>query len=146
MTDVPWPYNLPIWQRSLFLDSPDGKQWASIENAVEVSMGNPTVGRLKCSNELQIENCNPSFIWSDDSKYIAVPQYVYSRFWGFGKQRLLVIDMENIEIWQSPKLAYYIQPASFEGGEIATILNPFKKPEQRKYNIEVVKTRFQKMR
>ena len=34
MTELEWPYNLPIWPKSLHLESPDRKMWAKIENAV----------------------------------------------------------------------------------------------------------------
>lgn len=143
MKDLDWPYNLPIWQRSLDLTSPDGKIWAKIENAVEVSMGNPTVGTLVTSNGLQVGYCNPSFIWSDDSVYLAVPQYSYSRFWGVGKQRLLVIEIGTNMKWQSPKLAHYIQPESFERGEISIVMNPFKKPTMTKYDINTIRRTFE---
>ena len=142
MTDVEWPYSLPIWQKTLDLTSPDGKMWAKIENAVEVSMGNPTVGTLVTSNGLQVEYCNPSFIWSDDSAYLAVSQYSYSRFRGFGKQRLLVIGIGTNMKWQSPKLAHYIQPESFERGEISIVMNPFKKPTTTKYDINTIRRTF----
>ena len=143
MTEFDWPYNLPIWQASLHLDAPNGEAWAKIENAVEISMGNPTVGTLKTSSGLLIEHCNPGFIWSDDSIYIAVPQYSFSRIWGYGKQRLLVIDVKENTKWQSPKLAYYIQPESFEHGEISIVMNPVKKPITRNYNINTIKKTFE---
>jgi hypothetical protein len=145
VTDLEWPYNLPIWQRSLHLGSPDGKMWAKIENAVEVSMGNPTIGTMTTSTGLQVEHCNPSFVWSDDSIYIAVSQYSYSRFWGFGKQRLLIIDVNKNRKWQSPKLAHYIQPESFEREEISFVMNPFKKPMMSNYNISTIKETFKEM-
>lgn len=116
--------------------------WASIEDTVEVSMGNPTIGTLTTSTGLQVEHCNPSFIWSDDSFYIAVPQYTYSRIWGFGKQRLLIIDVNNNMKWESPKIAHYIQPESFELGEISIVVNPFKKPMTSTYNISTIKETF----
>ena len=143
MTGMKWPYNLPVWQRSLHLDSPDGKMWAKIENACEVSMGNPTIGTLQISTGLQIEHCNPSFIWSDDSVCLAVPQYSYPRFWGFGKQRLLIIDVIHNTKWQSPKLAYYVQPQSFEHGEISIVLNPFKNPVTKNYSLSTIKGTFE---
>jgi len=116
--------------------------WAKIENAVEVSMGNPTTGTMTTSTGLQFDHCNPSFIWSDDSIYIAVPQYSYSRFWGFGKQRLLIINVNNNTTWQSPKLAHYIQPKSFECDEISIVMNPFKRPLTSYYNISTVMETF----
>ena len=106
-------------------------------------MGNPTVGTLVTSNGLQVEYCNPSFIWSDDSVYLAVSQYSYSRFWGFGKQRLLVIEIGTNMKWQSPKLAHYIQLESFERGEISIVMNPFKKPNTTKYDINTIRRTFE---
>ena len=116
--------------------------WAKIENAVEVSMGNPTTGTMTTSTGLQVEHCNPSFIWSDDSIYIAVPQYSYGRFLGLGKQRLLIIDVNKNMIWQSSKLAHYIQPKSFECDEISIVMNPFKRPLTSNYNISTVMETF----
>ena len=139
MTYSQWPYNLPIWRNSLQLDSPDGRMWAKITDAVEVSMGNPTTGTLETSSGLQFEHCNPSFIWSEDSRYLAVPQYSYSRFWGFGKQRLLIIDVTKNMKWQSRKIAHYIQPVSFEHDEITIEVNPFKNPTTMKYKIAEIK-------
>lgn len=64
----PWPYNLPIWRRSHRAVSPDGRIVAEIAQADEVSMGNPTMGRLLLSTGLEVPRCRPSFIWSVDSR------------------------------------------------------------------------------
>ena len=106
-------------------------------------MGNPTVGILETSTGLLIEHCNPSFIWSDDSTYILVPQYSFSRIWGYGKQRLLVIDVKQNTKWQSPRLAHYIQPESFEHGDISFVMNPFNNPITRNYSIDTIKQTFE---
>ena len=106
-------------------------------------MGNPTTGTLEISTGLHFEHCNPSFIWSEDSQYLAVPQYSYSRIWGFGKQRLLVIDVTNNLKWQSKKIANYIQPISFKRDEIAIEVNPFKNPTTMKYKINEIKETFE---
>ncbi|MFN3988399.1 MAG: hypothetical protein ACK4KV_23220 [Rhodocyclaceae bacterium] len=58
----PWPYNQPIFRRSHRARSPDGHFTAVIDDAVEVSMSNPTSGLLVLSTGLQIARCNPSFI------------------------------------------------------------------------------------
>src|SRR5439155_18064411 len=87
-----WPYNLPIWRRSYRASSPDGRYVAEINPAWEVSMGNPTYGTLCLSAGLRLERCNPSFLWSTDSCYLAVPQF-FRRFGLFRLQRLLVIDV-----------------------------------------------------
>jgi hypothetical protein len=67
--DEPWPYNLPIFSRGHRAVSPDGTVVAEIAQAFEVSMSNPTVGTLRLSSGLQLDRCNPAFLWSDDSRY-----------------------------------------------------------------------------
>jgi hypothetical protein len=74
MLDEPFPYNLPIWRRSHVAVSPDGLLTATLYGR-EVSMGNPTIGTLNLSNGIGIANCNPSFVWSEDSRYLAVPPF-----------------------------------------------------------------------
>jgi hypothetical protein len=142
MTDLEWPYNLPIWQHSLRLESPNGLMWAEIKNAVEVSMGNPTIGTLTLSSGAMVEKCNPSFIWSDDSMFIAVPQYTSNWLWGIGKQRLLIINVNENRAWQSPKLAYYIQPDTFRNGKVSVTLNPVRKPTTKAYSISEIRDSF----
>lgn len=117
-------YDLPIWNSSLKLESPDGKYSAEIREAHEISMGNPTSGTLELSTGLVIERCNPSFIWSDDSRYLAVPEYSFNRFWGVGRQKLTVIDVRDNIVWRTRKLAHYIQPKKFSDGLLTVLLNP----------------------
>jgi len=130
-----FPYNLPIWRRAYSAESPDKKFIAEINPAYEVSMGNPTYGNLILSNGLNINNCNPSFIWSDNSKFLAVAQYTTNWLGGFGKQRLLIIDIDKQQAWQSPKLAYYIQPEIFKKEKLTITLNPFKTSKTITYKI-----------
>lgn len=100
---------------------------AEIEQAFEVSMSNPTIGLLVISTGLAVERCNPSFIWSDDSRFLAVPQFSRNWFFGVGRQKLLVIDPVAQTGWLSQKLAYYIQPETFCEGEITITLSPTRK-------------------
>ena len=143
MTELDWPYTLPIWQRSLHLKSPDSTMWAEIKDAIEVSMGNPTLGTLVLSNGLKVEKCNPSFVWSDDSKFLAVAQYTSNWFGGSGKQKLLIINVLNNSAWRSPKLAYYIQPESFKNGVVSVTISPFHKPQSRQFSLESIEQNFE---
>lgn len=118
-----WPYNLPIWRRFHSAVSPDEKLVAKIDPAYEVSMGNPTSGMLCVSNGLHIERCNPSFLWSDDSRYLAVPKYFGS--W-FRRQRLLVIDFAERIVYASKFSDFYYQPESFTAGRLVVTVNPFR--------------------
>ena len=133
-----YPYNLPIWRRKHREESPDKKNIVEINPAYEVSMGNPTYGNLIFSNGLNINLCNPSFIWSDNSKYLAVAQYSTNWLGGIGKQKLLIIDINKQQVWQLPKLAYYIQPETFKNEELTITLNPF---ENNDNQLENSKTR-----
>jgi|ERR1035438_1216854 hypothetical protein len=119
-----WPYNLPIWRRYHQATSPDGKLVARINPAVEISMGNPTFGTLCMSHGLHIPNCNPSFIWSDDSQFLAVPQFFMSVI-HFNRQRLLVVDFRQQRVYASKMTAWYFQPETFVGGTLGVTINPF---------------------
>ena len=121
--DPGFPYNLPIWRRSFQLKSPDGMMEARISQATEASMGNPTVGTLELSNGFVLNRCNPSFIWSDDSRYLAVPRY-FTRFALFRRQHLLLIDVVDGCVFTSSKSACYFQPESFRDGKLVVIEEP----------------------
>lgn len=121
MNEQPWPYNLPIWRRYYQSTSPDGRLVARIDPAYEVSMGNPTSGMLCISNGLHISRCNPSFVWSDNSRFLAVPQY---SGW-FRRQHLLVIDFNSQRIHTSKMTTWYFQPETFIGGVLDVFINPF---------------------
>ena len=133
--ELEFPYNLPIWRSSYRAASPNKKHIAEIDPAYEVSMGNPTYGTLKLSSGLRLPKCNPSFIWSEDSKYLAVPQFSSNWLRAFGKQRLLIIDVNLNRGWQSSKIAYYIQPETFIADELTVTLNPSRKAKTMTYNI-----------
>lgn len=130
----PWPYNQPIFRRSHRATSPDGQFTAIIDDAVEVSMSNPTSGLLVLSTGLQITRCNPSFIWSDDSAYLAVPKYVL-RFGIFRRQRLLIVDGVRGRLLAAPGSAYYYQPESFTDGVLVVTKEPFARPSKLSWRI-----------
>jgi len=95
MIEYDFPYNLPIWRDTFQLDSPDGKWATKIFRATEVSMGNPTMGTLELSNGFKLDRCNPSFIWSDDSRYLVIPHF-FHRFGLFRRQHLIIIDVAGL--------------------------------------------------
>ena len=134
MTDVQWPYNLPIWRSAYKAASPDGRFVAEIGRASEVSMGNPTAGTLRLPGHLELERCNPSFMWSSDSIYLTVPQF-FHRFGLFRRQRLLVVDVRKRLVFASREITFYFQPESFDKGRLVAIKNPFRSPEQAVWQI-----------
>ena len=124
MKEPEWPYNLPIWRRNHQATSPDGKWVARINPATEISMGNPTLGTLCVSNGLHIPDCNPSFIWSDDSQFLAVPQF-FRRLGLFTRSRLLVVSFRQHQVFASRITCYYFQPETFSRGTLVVEVNPF---------------------
>ena len=123
MTEEPWPYNLPIFRRSFCAQSPDGHRTAQVDPATEKGMSSPTSGTLCVTGAPHVEGCNPSFIWSDDSRYLAVPQF--NGF--FGRQRLLVVAFELKTIFASNQRERYFQPESFSQGQLVVTINPASK-------------------
>lgn len=134
MTEMQFPYNLPIWRDSFRLKSPDGKLIAEISSAAEVSMGNPTIGTLQLSNGFVLDRCNPSFIWSDDSRYLVVPHY-FSRFGFFRRQRLVLIDTAECSVFESKKVACYFQPKSFSSGKLIVTVEPHSDATEFKWSL-----------
>jgi hypothetical protein len=122
MSTVKWPYTLPIWRRFHRAVSPDGQRVAQIDPAYEIGMSNPTSGLLCVTGGPHLERCNPSFVWSDDSRYLAVPQ-----FHGFfARQRILIVVFEQKCVFASRERASYFQPESFSVGQLIVTINPFR--------------------
>ena len=134
MTEMEFPYNLPIWRDSFRLESPDGRLIAEISSAGEVSMGNPTIGTLRLLNGFELAQCNPSFIWSDDSRYLVVPRY-FKRFGLFRRQRLVLINTVDGCVFESKKTACYFQPESFSHGQLIVTAEPFSDAIEVKWSI-----------
>jgi hypothetical protein len=137
-----FPYDLPIWRRSYRATSPDGDWVAEIDMAHEVSMGNPTRGTLILRHAegddaglvLRLDGCNPSFVWSDDSRYLAVPRYFYR--WGlFRRQRIVVIDVAARRLFETSDATYYFQPESFSSGTLVAARNPHAEKVQKRWTV-----------
>ena len=89
-------------------------------------MSNPTIGTLDLSNGMQIEHVNTAACWSDDSRYLAVPQWRF--FFGLQlRQRILVLDVPEKAIFASRPLGWFIQPRSFSGGLLVVDVEPTRK-------------------
>jgi hypothetical protein len=92
-------------------------------------MSNPTRGTLNLSIGLRLNSCNPSFVWSDDSRYLAVPWY-FSRLRVFRRQRMAIVDLALRRVLVSAQTAYYFQPESFCEGVLDATREPFHNPEK----------------
>lgn len=132
--EEPWPYNLPIFRRAFRATSPDGQLQAEVSRAYEVSMSNPTIGVLKISGGLVLKDCNPSFVWSDDSRYLAVPQL--SRLLGcFFAVRVLVVDTRARAVFASRRFRAWLQPQSFVSGRLVVCVNPWGSSREARWDI-----------
>ena len=136
-----WPYNLPIWRRHHSEVSPDGTDSAEIKEAREVSMSNPTCGTLESQSGLRIENCSPSFMWSEDSRYLAAPEF-FSRYGLLRRQRMVIVDMKERKGYRSPEIAYYFQVERFEDGILKATKEPFKNKERVSWSVPDCLDRF----
>ncbi len=107
------------------LTSPDGLVTAVIESASEFGQGSPTIGRLELSNGLTFEKCNPSAVWSDDSKFLAIPQWRRVQ-----RQRILAVSIERESFGYTPEIFSLLELHSFNGGRIKGIDSPIYHPRE----------------
>ena len=143
MKTLQWPYTLPIWRRFYRAVSPDGQRVAQIDPAYEVGMGNPTYGLLCVTGGPHMERCNPSFVWSDDSCYLAVPQF-HGFFW---RQRLLIIAFAEKCVFASKERTWHFQPESFSGGQLSVTIEPFRSARAVTFQIpSELATRFNRLK
>ena len=127
-------YDLPLWRNSFRAESPNRGFVAEINPAWEISMGNPLQGTLCLSAGLHVDRCSPVFLWSPDSRFLAVPQFVHT-FWRGLRQHLLVIDVAERWIYRSASMAPYLQPESFINGRLTVIRNPHRRPTMLSWQI-----------
>ena len=117
-------YGLPIFRSQFSVTSPNGLRKVSMPKTNEAGMGNPMVGDLLLSDGLVLEYCSPSFVWSDDSRYLAVPQMGSSPGLFFSV-RLLVIDTRDRVVFKSGRYRRWLQPESFSAGRLVVCVNPW---------------------
>jgi hypothetical protein len=113
------------WTYRVSLASTDGRFTAAFEYESEVCQGGPTYGRLVLSNGMTYDSCNASFIWADDSNYVAVPQWTHYR-----EQRLLVIDAERRTFELLPEVFQVLELHSFTDGVVEAIDSPVYQPRR----------------
>jgi hypothetical protein len=113
------------WTYYVCLASYDGKFTAAFEYESEVCQGGPTYGRVVLSNGMTYDSCNASLVWSDDSRYLAVPQWTHYR-----EQRLLVIDAELGTSDVIPEVFQVLELHTFKDGVVEAIDSPVYKPRR----------------
>lgn len=137
------PHNLAIWQKLQESRSPDGEHTA-LAWGTEISMGNPTIGPFRLSGGLELEDCNPAFIWSDDSRYLAIPQWRFMLGLQL-RQRIVVVDLTTRVAFGSRPLGWLIQPLSFRNGVLLVDLNPGSVPRHTSFRIPQDLSRFRRL-
>lgn len=125
---------ISAWDYSLHLTSPDGHVTAVIDEASEFGQGSPTNGTLKLSNGMTFDNCNPSAVWSDDSKFLAIPQWRTTQ-----RQRILVISIEQATFGYTADVFSVLELDSFSAGKIKGIDSPAYKPREIEIDLSEVR-------
>ena len=116
-------YKISPWADSVELISANGELTATIVDTREIAMGSPTSGSLTISNGMIFQRCNPSIVWSDDSQFLAVPQWTFLR-----DQRLLVIAPKENRFGYAKGIFRVLELHSFSDGKIKGIDSPIYQP------------------
>jgi hypothetical protein len=111
------------WSWEAELTSPDGQLTARIVDAGEIAMGAPTAGRLVLSTGQTVESCSPSMVWSDDSRFLAVPRWTPGR-----EQQLVIVDVQRWKTRVIPGVYRVLQLESFGGGVVRGVDSPIHNP------------------
>jgi hypothetical protein len=144
MANEPYPYNLPPWRRSHRASSPDGRFTAEIREASEMCMSGPTKGKLGGSGVREISDCSPAFLWSEDSRYLAVPQWV-SWFLRRPKQRMIIYDMDSSAVYASEPIFTMLILERFSASQLSGTDSPLLKPKAVTISLERELKRYRKI-
>jgi hypothetical protein len=139
MTEEQYPYNLPPWRREYEELSPDGNYNARIHEAWELFMSGPTYGKLFIGDIFRIEKCSPTFVWSNDSRYLAVPQW--RGIW-LRREQLLILDIKDKKIYVSRKKYRLLIVNSFVDGIISLTESPLGKPKEIRISLDEIEQKY----
>jgi len=95
-------------------------------------MAGPTKGILIIEGLFQIPDCSPTFVWSNDSQYLAVPQWKY---WFRRRERLLILDANEKSIHASRSIYQLLILNDFDDGILTGIDSSLWKPKQVKVSV-----------
>ncbi len=99
-------------------------------------MSGPTYGKLFVGKDFRIENCSPTFTWSADSRYLAVPQW--RGFWR-RRERILVLDVLEKKIYESRTKYILVILDGFENGEFLVTESPLRNEKKLKISLDEIK-------
>ncbi|MCL4692161.1 MAG: hypothetical protein KJ060_06595 [Candidatus Hydrogenedentes bacterium] len=88
-------------------------------------MSGPTKGALRIHGLFDIPDCGPDFLWSDDSRYLAVPQWHY-RF--RPRARIVIVDTREKKIYASRTRYKIAQLEAFANGVLTGVESPVDQP------------------
>lgn len=118
------------WSNSVDRVSPDGRYRAEIMDAIEIGMGAPTSGTLIVSENryggavlVHLHACNPSLVWSADSRALAIPQWTAQR-----QQTLCIVSLPSGIVRSVPGEFRVLELHSFEDGILRGIDSPVYQP------------------
>lgn len=128
------------WTEDAELQSPNGEYIGKFCDGWEIAMGAPSQGELwlktKNKKDYKISNCAAaSFIWSDDSEYIAYSEWTKQK-----KQIIRIIKIKEIIDKFIEAEFSVIQFTSFENGLIKGVDSPIYLP--RKFIINIAEIDF----
>ena len=112
------------WNGDIEVLSPSGKQVAKVINTHEIAMGAPVSGILFVNDKAISMRCNSSIVWSDDSRYIAFPEWTRSN-----NQKLKILNVESGKIKKLFKTYSVLELADFSGLTLTGIDSPIHKPK-----------------
>jgi hypothetical protein len=121
------------WEWSARLKSPDGRHEAAIDDATEIAMGGPASGTLKMSNGKSYPGCSPSMVWSDDSRFLAVPTWTRDR-----SQRLMIVRVDGKEPLFAPGTYRVLERHRFAGGVVQGVDSPIHMPRELKVDVRAL--------
>jgi hypothetical protein len=131
-------YPISPWIDSVERISPDGRFRALITQATEIAMGGPTRGVLVIAENqrdgrvhARLESCSPSFIWSNDSRALAVPQWTPSR-----KQLMAIVSVPSGRVALVAGEFHVLELHAFERGVVRGIDSPVYMPRNIQFPVE----------
>lgn len=126
------------WSDSADRISPDGRFRAIIYEAGEVGMGAPTSGTLVVSDNFHggrthfsLESCSPSFVWSSDSRALAVPQWTPSR-----QQRMCIVSVPRGTVRPVAGVFRVLELHGFEQGVVRGVDSPIYMPRSFEFPVQ----------
>jgi hypothetical protein len=131
------PTPISPWSDAADRASPDGRYRARVAEALEIRMGAPTRGTLVVTDEREggracarVEGCNPSLVWSSDSRALAVPQWTREQ-----RQRLCVVSLPSGAVRCLSDDFAVLELHAFAGGVVVGVDSPAWLPTRFKVSV-----------